>query len=370
MSTLQHLFANLIGHRTIVWVNSFGHRAPQLTLYDLRRAAGKVRSMLAGYRVPADGKPGPTRIIEPRALPWHNIAAVRWLNTWSLLHDIRGALQDVAPGERPLLITGTPAAVGVVGSLDEVASLYFCIDDYAELPGVDRDVVAPVEQALLGKVDAVVATAARLVELKRPASGLAYQVPQGVNFDHFAEPRATPPDIAALPRPRIGFAGGVSSACDFELLAKIAAAYPHGSVVLVGPVQAGVQPPELPNVHLLGNKPYDALPAYVQSFDVGIIPYLINDWTLSVDPLKLLEYLAAGIPVVATPLPEVKKYAGAIAVADTASAFVAAIAAALPGSGRAECIDGRRAVARQHTWARRAARLMQIAEEVAAARAR
>jgi glycosyltransferase involved in cell wall biosynthesis len=368
VSTLQHLFFHLIAHRPIVWVNSFGHRAPQLTVYDIQRAARKVRMMLMGYRVPADGRPAPARIIEPRALPWHNIAAIRSLNTWSLVRDVRRALAQVAPGRAPLLITGTPAAVGVVGALGEIASVYFCMDDYGELPGVDADIVAPLEKTLLRRVDATVATARALVELKRPTSGLAYALPQGVNYDHFARAQPEPADMAQLPHPRIGFAGGISSACDFGLIRALAEAHPTGSIVLVGPVQAGVEVPRLSNVHLLGHRPYDVLPAYVQAFDVGLIPYVLNDWTRSVDPLKLLEYLAAGIPVVSTAIPEVEKYADAICIGADTISFLACVAEALEGSRAAKAERGQ-SVARAHTWARRAEQLMQIVQDVVDRRA-
>lgn len=364
VSTLQHLFVHLIARRPIVWVNSFGHRVPQLTLYDLRRAASKVRAMIAGYPAANDGGPAPARLIEPRALPWHNIAWVRQLNSWSLTRDIRAALDAVAPGRRPLLFTGTPAAVGVVGSLNEIASFYFCMDDYAELPGVDREIVAPLEQELLSKVSGVVATAKALVELKRPPSGHAYVLPQGVNYDHFARKRTVPLEMEALPHPRIGFAGGVSSACDFDLIRMLAESFPSGSVVLVGPVQADVEIPRLPNVHVLGRRPYDSLPDYVQAFDVAIIPYVLNDWTRSVDPLKLLEYLAAGVPVVSTALPEADKYAAAVRIAADNQSFVEAVRDALDPGAASEVVLLGQAIARDNTWQRRADQLMQIAESV------
>ena len=222
VSTLQHVFAHLVTNRPVIWVNSFGHRAPRLTLYDVRRAVAKVGAMLSGYRVEDDGRPRPVRIIEPRAFPWHNLAVIRAINTYSLLRDIRAALAVVAPGQPPLLITGTPAAVGVVGRLGEIASLYFCIDDYAELPGVDRGIVGPLETLLLNKVDAVVATASALVKNKRPASGRVFALPQGVNYEHFATRHSVPADLARLPRPWIGFAGGVGSACDFSIIGALA----------------------------------------------------------------------------------------------------------------------------------------------------
>jgi glycosyltransferase involved in cell wall biosynthesis len=222
--------------------------------------------------------------------------------------------------------------------------------------------VAPLEKALLEKVDVVIATAKALVDLKRPASGLAFALPQGVNYDHFAQPRPLPEDIAHLPRPRVGFAGGISSACDFDLLRALAEEFPEGSIVLVGPVQANVQPPRLPNVHVMGHRPYEILPAYVQAFDVGLIPYVLNDWTRSVDPLKLLEYLAAGIPVVTTAIPEVEKYAASVCIAADTPSFLDCVHRSLQEPGRAE---ERRAVAREHTWVRRSDQFLRIVDEVA-----
>lgn len=368
VSTIQHLFAHIVTRRRVVWVNSFGHRAPQLTLYDVSRAVSKVRYMLRGHTPDDTSRPAPARIIEPRALPWHNLSSVRALNTWSLVRDIRSALHEIAPGERPVLITGTPAAEGIVGALGERAAIYFCMDDYAELPGVDRSIIAPLERMLLSRVDATIATAAALTTLKSPASGIAYQLPQGVNYERFAARHPIPPDLAACRAPRIGFSGTLSSACDFAIFRALAGQFPDATIVHVGPTHPNVAAPDLPNFRQLGPKHYDALPSYVQHFDVGLIPYVLNDWTRSVDPLKLLEYLASGIPVVTTPIPEVQKYASAISLADTAGAFVDAVGAHIARGPDRSAAEARQALARMHTWERRADRLLAILDEVVASR--
>ena len=214
-------------------------------------------------------------------------------------------------------------------------------------------------------MDAVVATAGILTHSKRPASGRVYHLPQGVNYEHFATPRPRPADLGALPRPIIGFAGAFYDRCDFQLLRRLADANPRGSLVLVGPVIDDPAPIRRPTVHLLGPRPYRELPAYVQAFDVGIVPYVLNEETVAVDPLKLLEYLAAGVPVVCTALPEARKYEGAVMIAADREAFVEAALA-----GAAEVADGaarerRQAPARRHGWARRAKRFIQICAEVA-----
>jgi glycosyltransferase involved in cell wall biosynthesis len=365
---MQHLFRQIMPDYPVVWVNSFGHRVPRVTLYDLKRAAAKLRAMVWGSA--GSGEPGllqerPAALVEPKALPWHHVPLVHALNTRSLLWDTRRALQRVAPSRPPVLVTGTPAAAGVVGALGEQASIYFCMDNYAELPGVSRTLVDPLERALLGKVGAVVATAAALQESKRPASARAFYLPQGVNFEHFATPQPLPPELARLSSPRIGFAGGVSECCDLALIQAVAAANPQGSVVLVGPVSVDLSVLTSPNIHVLGNRPYATLPAYVQAFDVGIIPYVLNDWTRAVDPLKLLEYLAAGIPVVSTPIPEVHKYASVITCASGAAEFARAAVAACAGD-RLELRRARQDVARQQTWEQRATQFLTIVRDLCA----
>lgn len=363
VSTMQHLFRTMVADDPIVWVNSYGHRLPQLTLYDLGRAARKIQRMLRPEPPTQVSGPVPSRIVHPKALPWHNLQIVQAFNERSLLRDIRRALATLSPGVAPYFVTGTPMTPGVVGQLGEQAAIYFCMDDYAELPNVTGNMIRPLEEKLLTVVDGVVATARVLVEKKVPRSGRVQYLPQGVNYEHFAGPRPVPADLASLPRPIIGFAGGISAACDIDLLLALADANPTGTVALVGPVSIDTTRLSRPNLVLLGNRPYAELPAYVQGFDVGIIPYILNDWTRAVDPLKLLEYLAAGIPVVSTELPEVLKYREVVHVARTNDDFVAAVRGALAGEGANR--STRQALALENTWNRRGETLRAFVTDIA-----
>lgn len=379
VSTMQHLFRRIASKNPVIWVNAIGHRVPSLNSRDASRVLQKVRTLLV-RTTPAPGgtsgtatgqqswdepgTSGPRRIIHPRVLPWHNLRAVRALNAMSLVHAVRGALLEEGLTKPPLLVTGTPPSVAVLGKLGEKGTVYLCMDDFLHLPGVSAWMLAPLERALLDRVDATVSTAQALVSSKRPRSGVSHYLPQGVNYAHFSAQQPVPAELAGLPRPIIGFAGGIAKPVDQSLLRALADAFPTASLVLVGPISVDVGLLQRPNIHLLGARPYSTLPAFVQSFDVGLIPYLINEHTIAVDPLKLLEYLAAGVPVVSTDLPEVAKYRDSVHVTSTNAQFISAVAAAM---GEGDQRDRRRNVAKQHDWAARADRLSDILAELRSA---
>ncbi len=367
VSTMQHLFRYIAVEYPVVWVNAIGHRPPSLNLADARRAIQKVKAMVRPRGVqPTFGLTGgglPRAIIEPRGvLPWHGFGPVHALNTALLVRAIKERLAALGLTRPPVLVTGTPPSVGVVGQLGEAASIYVCMDDFLNFPGVSAKMIAPLERRLLQKVDALVATAESLTKSKFPASGQAFHLPQGVNYDHFSTPRPEPAEMASIPHPRIGFAGTVGGCCDLGLVRRIAETYPNCSVVLVGPItgdQAGMNELKLPNVHVLGLRPYSELPAYVQGFDVGIIPYVLNDWTKAVDSLKMLEYLAVGLPVVTSAMPEAAKYAHMVRVTHDDEAFIRAVGDAIPDNAPA-ARAARQAFASQHTWKKRAEVLLDI----------
>jgi glycosyltransferase involved in cell wall biosynthesis len=371
-STLQHTFRHIARRYPVVWINGIGHRSPRLNRTDLKRAWEKLVRTAAPPGAAAPSMPAsldgtaPLAIIEPVVLPWHQSGLVRALNTWSLTRAIRKQMAAHGLTNRPVVVTGSPPSVGVLGRLREVVSVYYVLDDFLNFPTYTASMLAPLERALLERVDMVVGTAASLTRSKFPRSGRAFHLPQGVNYAHFSQPRPEPEDLAGIPHPRIGFAGSVSTQCDVSLLARLANDIEGASLVLVGPValdEQALAPLARPNVHILGMRPYDILPAYVQHFDVGVIPYVISSWTVAVDPLKLLEYQAAGLPVVCTPIPEAAKYRQHIAVAD-GDEFVAAVRDAL-ALDPSEARRRGQALARQHTWDRRADQLLELIERVA-----
>ena len=141
---------------------------------------------------------------------------------------------------------------------------------------------------------------------------------------------AAPADCAELKGPVIGFFGLIADWVDLEVIRYLASSRPEWSFLLIGEVQTDTSAlRELPNVHLLGRRKYQSLPAYCKAFDVAILPFVVNELTLAANPLKLREYLAAGLPVVATPLPEVLKLKPLVRMARTPEEFLDQIEALL-----------------------------------------
>jgi len=179
-----------------------------------------------------------------------------------------------------------------------------------------------------------VVSSSRLFETKHRYNPNTFLVTHGVDVAHFKTaclPATAPPaDCANLPRPVIGFFGLIADWVDLEVVRYLAASRPQWSLLLIGEIQTDTSAlRELPNVHLLGRRSYQSLPAYCRAFDVAILPFVINELTVAANPLKLREYLAAGLPVVATPLPEVLKLNGLVRTALTPAEFLNQIEALL-----------------------------------------
>jgi UDP-galactopyranose mutase len=191
------------------------------------------------------------------------------------------------------------------------------------------------EAALMRRADVVFTGGHSLYEAKRDLHPNIHPLPSSVDVAHFARARVPrsegePADQAPIPGPRLGFFGVVDERMDIDLLAAVADARPHWQIVMLGPV-VKIDPANLPrraNVHWLGMKKYDELPAYLAGWDVALLPFARNASTRFISPTKTPEYLAAGKPVVSTSIRDVvRPYGeqGLVSIADTPADFVAAI---------------------------------------------
>jgi glycosyltransferase involved in cell wall biosynthesis len=281
----------------------------------------------------------------------------------------------------PILITflPTPVVAAIHGAIRPAVAVYYCTDRLAESsPGARR--IAPHEQALMARADVVLTTGVGLQRYAEAHASRAVLLPAGVRADEFAAAaRAARAESAERPRllrdrpgPVVGFVGSLRPATDLALLTAAARHAPDLTFVAAGPVMADVRPLEAcPNVILPGALSHAEAMRWIAAFDVGILPYVRNPFTHDLMPMKLKEYLAAGLPIVSTPLHEVRAFdaahPGLIAFADTAPAFVAALRAAI-AVRRPDVIARRQSVARQYDWQVQIATLRAVLDEAAAAR--
>lgn len=257
----------------------------------------------------------------------------------------------------------------MIGQLGECLAIYHAVDEYSayelddagEAGREQRERIRRLEQELIRQVDLVFVTSPALYESKSKLHPHVVLVPNGVDYAHFANPDLNgyrPPELEPLSRPTIGYIGVINDKIDLQLLASVARRSPQWQFAFVGPILvrhdlAGLEALQaLPNVHFIGSKPVDDLPAFARAFDVCLMPYKRNEWTRNISPLKLYEYLAAGTPIVSTELPATRVFGDTLWLASDPESFASAIAEALASDSPARR-ERQQAMARNHTWDQR-----------------
>lgn len=352
----------------VLWLNSIGTRKPSLTSSrDCRRVVYKVRE---GFR-PASHKENQLHVLSPLVLPKAQSTLVKMLNrrllAWAVGRETRRLGR-----ENVELWTFIPNAVDFAGCLGEKKIVYYCPDDWSKFTFLDANWINQCEHELLRKASAVFATSRYLVEKFRPiAHDKVHYLPHGVNHAHFSaaldSSTTIPADIASLPKPVIGFYGNLYDWIDFDLLAELAQLRPTWSFVMIGPVVADIsQFRTIPNVHFLGRREQQQLPAYCKGFDVALIPYRLTDPRMeSVNPVKLRELLAAGVPVVATDVPEIRGISQFARIANSPNQFIETITGLLDETQRnPECRHEISEERRQDTWSNRVREIRRIVDSV------
>ena len=318
----KHIALRLARKNRVLWVNSTGNRNPTASVRDLRRAWKKLRQYFRGCLPVAKN----IFVFSPLVIPFHGNRAARWINRLLLRWSLRRACRKL-DFQKPITWTFVPSSADVAGSLGERMVIYHCVDEFSKFTGTDESAILEMERSLMEKADMVVVSSSRLYETKHRYNPNTFLVTHGVDVAHFRNaclPTLAPPaDCAELHAPVIGFFGLIADWVDLEVVRYLASARPQWSFLLIGEVHTDASALRgLSNVHLLGRRSYESLPAYCKAFDVAILPFVVNELTVAANPLKLREYLAAGLPVVATPLPEVLKLSALVRMARTPEEFL------------------------------------------------
>ncbi len=338
---------------TVLWVNSIGMRTPVpgRTEIPFKRYLRKLKSTLRGLRRDPSGM----WVLSPLFLPRFTPRALR-INGWLVRTQVSLVCRFIKLRRPSAWVTVPTAAPAVLGR--RFTQLVFNrSDDFAAFPGVDRDLITGLEDDLLAASDTVLYVNQELMDRERAKVRRSVYLGHGVDYEHFAtasaaRPTAPVPDsIAALARPIIGYYGALrENTIDLDLFVAVARALADATILVIGPQNMSIDALLAePNVTYLGAVAYADLPPFAAQFDVGIMPWLQNEWIERCNPIKLKEYLALGFPVVSTPFPELAPYRHLVHEARGADEFAAAVREALADRSP-EAATARQAMVATDSW--------------------
>lgn len=319
---------------------------------DLGKGKKILQAIMRGTHSPLE------RLIcyTPLYYPSHDSAKVRRFNSWPLTWQIRFLLKRLNMKDVTYLYF-VPTGVLLTNRLGERISAYYIVDNFAAFDGVDAETIHLYEKEALRTSDLVFATATTIIErLSSFRSDIIYS-PHGVEYDFFASTQSVdtkvPENVQSIKPPVIGFMGSLAGdSVDLDLIRRLAVKRPDWNFLLVGRISSSIDTLiALKNVFHVDARPYDEMPSYLKKFDVALIPFRVNDLTRDLNPIKLREYLAAGLPTVATRLPAMEMYEPHVTCVQTDEEWEAAIAGYLANPGDAQL---RQDAVREESWENRA----------------
>jgi glycosyltransferase involved in cell wall biosynthesis len=357
--TARHLAKQ--GYR-VLYIESIGLRAPTVSSRDMSRIWRRLRR---GLRPPQIAEPN-VWVMSPMAIPFkHHWPLVRRMNQGLLRWRIKRFLQRTG-FSMPIVWTYHPFVLETLYGFDHGQLVYHCVDDLSVVPGIDLKAFNAEEQRLLKRAAIVFTTSETLQKKCSALNANSHFLPNVADASHFGrarEPGLLPDDLAAIPQPRIGYLGVLSDyKVDFHMVLAVAKLRPDWHWIFIGEEREGqgneliAELVALPNTHFLGYRPYSRVPDYLRGFDVATLPTLLNDYTRSMFPMKYFEYLAAGVPVVSTPLDFTTRYRGGMEIGADAKSFADAIAMQLK-HGRLSDLEVLNALG-DNTWDRRLGKML------------
>lgn len=346
----QQIMQRLAGPNRVLYVE---YQASWL--HPLRHSWMRDRSRNSGHLRPMDEN---LWVYTPRAFlpggPY--LRPINALNQSRIEGEVREAMKSLG-FRRPILWLYTPMSQPLVGRLDESLVVYHCIAEFPaeRASSLRQSTIGGLEKDLVRQADIVFAIASDLVKKFSPWAKNLHYLPNGVDWQRFADleeisPRAEMEDV---PRPRIGITGIINYAIDVDLLEATAKSRPDWHFVHVGTLEVSraeaARLDRLPNWTSFGRRPYEEIPGFISAMDVCLLPLTDTPFTRSVSSLRLMEYLAMGRPVVATELPDIKAVGDVVICTRGVEGFTEAVERALKDGDPAKK-EQRRDVARANCW--------------------
>jgi glycosyltransferase involved in cell wall biosynthesis len=371
----HHIVERLTRNNRVFYIDNFGGRR-DLRFGDIARVLrrmGKGAGTKSGSAGSVDNSEGNPVIIQPLLIPTPRLPnTVGRINRFLLRRKLQGMMRRFKIIS-PVVWNFIPTDVvwDVISRFERSVLIYQAVDNFAAhplIPGSARPRFAAYEKLFAQSADLVFVNARNLFTEKSRFNPRTHFFPNGVDVDRFRRALRKIPTLESLPKPIVGFAGLLGPWIDFDLLEECARRKPDWSFVLIGAISSGTSLQKLldmPNVHLTGAVEHSALASYFHYFDAGIIPYRLTEFTRYTFPSKMAEYLAAGMPVVSTALPEVESYSHVVCIVDDAGQMIAAIEGAREDTHRADHIEARLQVARSLSWDTIVCQMEKLIDEIA-----
>lgn len=306
-------------------------RRPTLTNSDLIKGLRKLGNMLHRPATnPANHGGIRPAVYQPKMIPFNDIAIFRRFNQKSVARALK-YINSTLGGQLPIIVTTIPNACDYVDLIPSQRIIYYCVDDFSEWPGLDKDLILSMEEQLLMKADRFIATSPVLKERLACTGKPTFLLSHGVDIELFATESTSELDaLKTIPNPRVGYFGLFDDRSDQQLIADVAEQLPDVSFVIAGRVETAIDKlRDKNNVYFVGPVPYADLPSLIKGIDVLFIPYVVNALTDALSPLKFKEYLATGLPILTTPIAAADDFKEHIEIAQSANAWHAYINAVL-----------------------------------------
>lgn len=322
-SSCQHLIRQLATDYRVLWVNTIGTRGPKLDLATLRRVAGKLSRKRSSAKSEGIEPTSPVRVANPFMWPWFRGPIDRRINRGLLSRALRAPIASLP---RPVIaVTTIPLVADLVGELDVDRWVYYCVDDLAAWPGLDQKPLQLMERELVSKVDAAITVSQSLHDRLQRMGRESTVVSHGVDLRHWAASDAAEmrsESLITVPRPWIVFWGLIDERLNSDWLLQTADALKTGGIVLAGPVVAiDSRLRNHPRVALLGPISYQELPSLARQAALLTMPYRRMQATEAMQPLKLKEYMATGLPCVVSRLSATDDWEDCVDVASSGEEF-------------------------------------------------
>ncbi|WP_456432622.1 glycosyltransferase family 1 protein [Thermosulfuriphilus sp.] len=363
-SSCQHIFKYIVREYPVIWVNTVGMRLPRLNRTDALKAVKKLKKMFwttSASTAPRYSLPDKLTVLQPIMVPY-NKGPFRSFNKRSVVKAVKAEL-DRRGLQNPILVTTVPNACDYLGAFGEKKIVYYCVDDFANWPGHETAFILEMEQRLIEKADLFIATSKELFNRLAGLGKPIYLLPHGVDLEAFLKaPDEEHEALVQIPRPRLGYVGLIDARLDWDLLSYLLERLPEVSFVFVGRCEQDLSRfRRYSNFYHLSPVPYKEVPQVLKSMDILLLPYLVNSFTETINPLKLKEYLASGRKVIGSPLREIKQYASFLKVAYGPEEWLSGLRLLL--AGKEEPVDCSSLLLKE-AWAYKAQEFLEICLKV------